>query len=87
MACATDHPLCLPNSILFSGIMDSLPMHGAGGPFDGGGPGSTGLLSNTDEFYLWLGQNVLGAVFVDAVCGDGHCDVPEEEAAVGRFGW
>ena len=62
-------------------------MHGAGGPFNGGGPGSTGLLSSNDEFFQWLNQSLISKVFVDAVCGDGHCDVPEETPAIGRFGW
>ncbi len=70
-----------------SSIMDSLPMHGAGGPFNGGGPGSTGLLSSNEEFYQWLNESVISALFVDSVCGDGHCDVPDETPAVGRFGW
>ena len=74
-------------SFLMSNTMDSLPLHGAGGPFNGGGPGSTGLLSNNDEFYAWLNQSLISTVFIDAVCGDGHCDSPEESAAIGRFGW
>ena len=43
-------------SFLLSSLMDTLPLHGAGGPFDGGSPGSTGLLSTDAEFYTWLGQ-------------------------------
>ena len=70
-----------------SSLMDTLPAHGAGGPFNGGGPGSTGLLSSNDELYRWLAESVVGGLFVDAVCGDGRCDAPEETRAVGRFGW
>ena len=75
-------------SVIFSGIMASLPTGGAGSSiFHGSTPGTNGLLSSNDDFYNWLGQNVLSVLFQDAECGDGICESPEEVPGVGRFGW
>lgn len=46
-----------------SSLMDTLPKHGEGGPFNGGSPGSTGLLSTNQEFYSWLGQVIAGSAY------------------------
>jgi hypothetical protein len=71
-----------------SNIMSSIPTNGAQSSFlNGGGPGSTGILSTSEDFYTWLDRSVLSAVFQDEICGDGVCDSPEEQPGLGRFGW
>ncbi len=67
--------------------MLSLPLSGSGLFSNGGGPGSTGLLSSNENLLTWLGDTVIPVLFQDAVCGDGKCDAPEEEKGYGRFGW
>ena len=68
--------------------MASLPTNGAGSSFaHGSTPGTNGLISSNDEFYGWLQQSVIGALFKDAQCGNRICESPEEVPGVGRFGW
>jgi hypothetical protein len=67
--------------------MLSLPLSGSGLFSNGGGPGSTGLLSSNENLLTWLGESVIPVLFQDAVCGDGKCESPEEEKGYGRFGW
>jgi hypothetical protein len=70
-----------------SNLMLSLPLSGSGLFSNGGGPGSTGLLSSNENLLTWLGESVIPVLFQDAVCGDGKCEAPEEEKGYGRFGW
>ncbi len=70
-----------------SDLMLSLPLSGSGLFSNGGGPGSTGLLSSNENLLTWLGESVIPVLFQDAVCGDGKCEDPEEEKGYGRFGW
>ncbi len=74
-------------SVIMSNLMLSLPLSGSGLFSNGGGPGSTGLLSSNENFLTWLGESVIPVIFQDAVCGDGKCESPEEEMGYGRFGW
>jgi hypothetical protein len=69
-----------------SDIMASLPANGQGGFFNAGGPGSTGLLTSSDQLIEWLSQTIVPTLFQDAVCGDGKCDA-DEDPGIGRFGW
>jgi hypothetical protein len=74
-------------SVIMSNLMLSLPLSGSGLFSNGGGPGSTGLLSTNENLLTWLGESVIPVLFQDAVCGDGKCEAPEEEKGYGRFGW
>ena len=68
-------------------VLSSLPLNGAGTSFlNGGGPGSIGLLSKSDDLYQWISGQLVPVLFQDAVCGDGICQHPEEQPGVGRFG-
>jgi hypothetical protein len=69
-----------------SDLMLSLPLSGSGLFSNGGGPGSTGLLSSKENLLAWLGESVIPVLFQDAVCGDGKCE-DSEEKGYGRFGW
>ena len=74
-------------SIIMTPILASLPLNGAGSSFlNGGGPGSVGLLSNSDDMFKWICGQLVPVLFQDAVCGDGICQEPEEQPGVGRFG-
>ena len=45
-----------------------------------------GYLSSTDDFWNFLSNAIIGAVFVNPVCGDGVCNLPTEYPGFGRFG-
>eukprot|EP00291_Cryptomonas_curvata_P001420 CAMPEP_0172199636 /NCGR_PEP_ID=MMETSP1050-20130122/28808_1 /TAXON_ID=233186 /ORGANISM="Cryptomonas curvata, Strain CCAP979/52" /LENGTH=341 /DNA_ID=CAMNT_0012876701 /DNA_START=10 /DNA_END=1032 /DNA_ORIENTATION=+ len=76
----------IETSVIMSNLMLSLPLSGSGLFSNGGGPGSTGLLSSNENLLTWLGESVIPVLFQDAVCGDGKCEAPEEEKGYGRFG-
>ena len=54
---------CVCCSIIMSDIMSALPISGSGFWSNGGGPGSTGILSSNSEIFDWLGQVVLPSIF------------------------
>ena len=60
--------LILIFSVIMSDVMGALPLGGSGFWSNGGGPGSTGVLSSNEDFLSWLGNIVLPVLFQVVEC-------------------